>query len=294
MILVTYRTPGGLALGVRTDRGILDVAAACRRLACEGVPRGVDQALAMGLDALEPLAELVARAQDHPDLFRAEADLTLGPPVPRPGKILCVGLNYRAHAAEARLDVPAHPVLFSKFGNAIAGPGEPVVLPEVAEQYDYEAELVVVIGRRARRVPAEAALDCVLGYCNGNDLSARDLQMRTSQWLLGKTLDGFLPVGPYLVTRDEVPDPQNLRIRLWRNGELRQDGHTRDMLFPVADLIAYISRYITLEPGDIIATGTPEGVIMGLPEKDWLKPGDVVAVEIDGLGRLENTFAVGE
>jgi len=294
MILVTYRTPDGLALGVRTDRGILDVAAACRRLGRADVPCSVDEALGMGLAALERLADLAARAEAHADLFLPESGLRLGPPVPRPGKIICIGLNYRAHAAEANMAAPAHPVLFSKFASAIAGPGDPVALPREAEQYDYEAELVVVMGRRARRVPAEAALDHVLGYCNGNDLSARDLQMRTSQWLLGKALDGFLPIGPYLVTREEVPDPQNLRIRLWRNGELRQDGHTGDMLFPVAELIAYISRYMTLEPGDIIATGTPEGVIMGLPEKDWLKPGDRVAVEIDGLGRLENTLVAGD
>lgn len=294
MLLVTYRTPGGLALGVRTERGILDVSAAAGRFGRRDVPLHVDQALGMGLDALDPLADLVARAEEEADLFLPEDGLRLGPPVPRPGKILCVGLNYRAHAAEAHMAVSAYPVLFAKFQNAVAGPGDPVVLPSIAEQYDYEAELVVVIGRRARRVPAEAALDYVLGYCNGNDLSARDLQMRTSQWLLGKSLDGFLPIGPYLVTRDEVPDPQDLRIRLWRNGEIRQDGHTRNMLFPVAELIAYISRYMTLEPGDIIATGTPEGVIMGLAEKDWLKPGDVVAVEIDGLGRLENRLVAGE
>lgn len=294
MILVTYRTSGGLALGVRTARGILDVGAACQRLGCEEVPHGVDQFLAAGLDALEPLARLADRAREHADLFLVESTLVLGPPVPRPGKIICVGLNYRAHSAEINMAAPAHPVLFSKFGNAIAGPGEPVRLPAAAEQYDYEAELVVVIGRRARRVAAGEALDYVLGYCNGNDLSARDLQMRTSQWLLGKTLDGFLPIGPYLVTRDEVPDPQNLGIRLWLNGELRQSSNTRSMIFPVAELVAYASQYLTLEPGDIIATGTPEGVIMGLPEKVWLKPGDRVTVAIDGLGRLENELVADE
>lgn len=294
MILVTYHTPDGLALGVKTGRGILDVAAACRRLGCTGLPHGVNEVLGLGTEALEPLRHLVGRAEAHPDLFRAESELRLGPPVPRPGKIICVGLNYRAHAAESQMEEPEYPVLFSKFGNAVAGPGEEVALPAAAEQYDYEAELVVVMGRRAKGVPAEAALDYVLGYCNGNDLSARDLQTRTSQWLLGKSLDGFLPIGPYLATPEEVPDPQNLRIRLWLNGELRQDAHTRDMIFPVARLIAYISRYMTLEPGDIIATGTPEGVILGRPERDWLKPGDRVAVEIDGLGRLENTLVAGD
>lgn len=294
MILVSYRTPDGLALGVRTERGILDVAAACRRLGYEGVPHDVDGFLAAGLGALESLAGLVRLAGEHADLFLDESALVLGPPVPRPGKIICVGLNYRAHSAEINLAAPAHPVLFSKFGNAIAGPGEPVRLPAVAEQYDYEAELVAVIGRRARRVAVGEALDYVLGYCNGNDLSARDLQMRTSQWLLGKSLDGFLPIGPYLVTRDEVPDPQNLDIRLWLNGEPRQSSNTRNMIFPVAELVAYVSQHLTLEPGDIIATGTPEGVIMGLPEKVWLKPGDRVTVEVDGLGRLETELVADE
>jgi 2-keto-4-pentenoate hydratase/2-oxohepta-3-ene-1,7-dioic acid hydratase in catechol pathway len=186
--------------------------------------------------------------------------------------------------------IPTIPVLFSKFPNTIAASGEQVVLPATAVEYDYEAELGVVIGLRARQVSEQEALNYVLGYCNINDLSARDLQMRTSQWLLGKTLDKFMPIGPYLVTADVVGDPQALDIRCWVNGTLRQNSTTADMIFTVAELVSYISQYMTLDPGDVIATGTPEGVIFGMSEKHWLKPGDEVVVQIAGLGRLTTTF----
>jgi 2-keto-4-pentenoate hydratase/2-oxohepta-3-ene-1,7-dioic acid hydratase in catechol pathway len=177
--------------------------------------------------------------------------------------------------------------LFSKFNNTLAAARQPVKLPEVATQYDYEVELGVVIGKRAAMVTEETALDYVLGYCTANDLSARDLQMRTSQWLLGKSLDGFCPVGPYLVTRDEVADPQKLELHTWVNGQERQNSNTADMIFSVAEVISYTSRYMTLDPGDLIITGTPEGVILGMPQpRTWLKAGDEVAVEVQGLGRL--------
>jgi 2-keto-4-pentenoate hydratase/2-oxohepta-3-ene-1,7-dioic acid hydratase in catechol pathway len=162
----------------------------------------------------------------------------------------------------------------------------------VARQYDYEVELGVVIGRRAAYVERDQALEYVLGYCTANDLSARDLQMRTSQWLLGKTLDGFCPVGPYIVTRDDVPDPQQLELKTWVNGELRQNSSTADMIFSVAEIVSYASQYMTLEPGDLIITGTPEGVILGMPEpRTWLKSGDEVTVEVQGLGRLVTPLA---
>jgi 2-keto-4-pentenoate hydratase/2-oxohepta-3-ene-1,7-dioic acid hydratase in catechol pathway len=196
-------------------------------------------------------------------------------------------LNYRRHAQETGAPIPDTPILFSKFNNALAGTCEPVPLPRVATQYDYEVELGVVIGRRAASVKVEDALDYVLGYCTANDLSARDLQMRTSQWLLGKTLDRFCPVGPYLVTRDEVPEPQALNLRTWVNGELRQNSNTGDMIFSVAEIVSYTSQYMTLDAGDLIITGTPEGVILGMPEpRPWLKPGDEVTVEVEGLGKL--------
>jgi 2-keto-4-pentenoate hydratase/2-oxohepta-3-ene-1,7-dioic acid hydratase in catechol pathway len=217
-----------------------------------------------------------------------EASLTLGPSVYHPEKILCVGLNYRQHAAESGSDVPEVPVLFSKFNNALNAHGAPIAVPAAASQYDYEVELAVVIGRTARNVPEDQALDYVLGYCNANDVSARDLQKRTSQWLLGKTLNGFCPIGPYLVTSDEVTDPQQLGVKSWLNGEPRQDSNTSDMVFTVAEIISYISQYLPLKPGDVILTGTPEGVILGMDPKVWMKPGDEVTIEVEGLGRLTN------
>lgn len=216
------------------------------------------------------------------------ATLTLGPSLLVRGKLICIGLNYRRHAAESGAAVPETPVVFSKFDNALAASGQRIPLPASASQYDYEAELGVVIGRRCKDVEESAALDYVFGYCNANDLSARDLQMRTSQWLLGKSLDNFLPLGPELVTADEIGDPQRLRISSWVNGEARQASTTADMIFSVAEIISYLSRHLTLEPGDFIATGTPEGVILGMAEKRWLGPDDVVEVEVEGLGRLTN------
>lgn len=288
LILVTFATPDGLALGIKRKQGILDVAAARERLGTGETPATPEAFFRMGSTAVPLLESLAAEAEGYPELFVDESALQLGPAVPAPGKVICIGLNYRRHALESKMAIPTSPVIFSKFTNAIAGPGDDVPLPASAQEYDYEAELVAVIGRRARNVDASQALDHVLGYCNGNDLTARDLQFRTSQWLLGKSLDRFMPLGPYLVTADQVGDPQSLRIRLWLNGELRQDSSTGDMIFSVAEAISYLSRHMTLEPGDLISTGTPEGVIMGMEERVWLKPGDRVEVEVEGLGRLTN------
>jgi 2-keto-4-pentenoate hydratase/2-oxohepta-3-ene-1,7-dioic acid hydratase in catechol pathway len=219
--------------------------------------------------------------------------MTLGPAVPNPGKIVCVGLNYRKHAEETGAAIPTSPVLFSKFQNTVAAPDEDVPLTDAATQYDYEVELAVVMGKTTKNVSASDALNNVFGYATANDLSARDLQTRTPQWLLGKTMDRFMPIGPYLVTADEVPDPQKLPIRTWLNGELRQNSNTDDMIFPVAEIVSYISRHFTLEPGDVIITGTPEGVILGMAEKRWMVPGDVVEVEVEGLGKLRNRMVAG-
>jgi 2-keto-4-pentenoate hydratase/2-oxohepta-3-ene-1,7-dioic acid hydratase in catechol pathway len=222
----------------------------------------------------------------------AEADLELGPCVPRPPKLICIGLNYRRHAEETGMAIPETPVLFSKFGNALAACGDDVPLPPgVAEQYDYEAELGVVIARAARGVSEADALDHVWGYCNCNDVSARDLQFRSSQWLLGKTLDRFLPAGPHLVSADEAGDPQAMRVRCTVNGDLRQDESTADMIFGVAEIVSYLSRHFTLQAGDLIATGTPSGVAAARPDQPWLKPGDEVVVEIGRLGRLTNRMS---
>lgn len=191
------------------------------------------------------------------------------------------------------MKIPTAPVLFSKFDNVLAGHGDGVPIPPDTAQMDYEAELALVIGTGGRHIAEDDALNHVFGYFNANDVSARDLQMLSGQWLLGKTPDGFLPIGPYLVTSDEIANPHKLRITCTINGEIRQDSNTADLIFDVPQIISYISRYITLEPGDIISTGTPEGVALGRPDKPWLQPGDVMTVAIDGLGALTNTIVAG-
>jgi 2-keto-4-pentenoate hydratase/2-oxohepta-3-ene-1,7-dioic acid hydratase in catechol pathway len=290
--LLTFRTENGLQLGVQSPKGVLHVAKALETQTDGTVPRTIDQVLMGGEQSVQALASFVKQMEEsgREDLFLDERELEFGPCVPNPGKIICVGLNYRKHAVESKMPIPEYPVLFNKFANAIAAHGDEVVLPPGAEQYDYEAELAIVIGKRTKGVVKEEALDYVFGYCNANDLSARDLQMRTSQWLLGKSIDGFCPVGPYLVTADEVGDPNALGIRCYVNGELRQNSNTADMIFYCNEIVSYISQYITLQPGDLILTGTPEGVILGYPEEQqqWLKEGDEVTIEIDKLGRLSN------
>jgi 2-keto-4-pentenoate hydratase/2-oxohepta-3-ene-1,7-dioic acid hydratase in catechol pathway len=209
-------------------------------------------------------------------------------PVPRPGKVVCVGRNYAEHARETGAAVPDRPQLFAKWANAVAGPRDDVELPTITDALDYEAELVVVIGRSARHVAEADALDVVLGYTCGDDVSARDLQFGDAQWVRGKTLDGFAPTGPWIVTADEIPDPQALGIRCRVNGELRQDDTTAHMLFGVATLIAFVTEAITLEPGDLIFTGTPPGVGHGMAPPRYLAVGDEVTVEIDRIGALSH------
>ncbi len=298
-LLTIVGADGAHRLGIQAGKGVVDVAASLAggRTTQAPVPATLTELLAGGRPAQQALAAHVQDAlaeAPRATWFHPETSLHLGPCLPNPGKIICIGLNYRQHAAESGLAVPTSPVVFAKFGNAVAGPGEAIPLPAGAEQYDYEVELALVMGRRARNVSEAEALSYVFGYLTANDLSARDLQNRTSQWTLGKTLDKFMPLGPYLVTADEVGDPQNLQLRTWVNGELRQDSNTSDMIFPVAHLISYISRYFTLEPGDIISTGTPQGVISGMAEKKWLRAGDEVTVEVEKLGRLTNVMAAGE
>lgn len=286
MILTTYQTDGQLKLGIKTERGILDVAAAAAATGSD-CPASPDAVFSAGLSALPALEDLLNRVADAA-LYLDEADLTYAPTVPNPGKIICVGLNYAKHAAEGGMAPPENPVLFSKFNNALAAHKEAVPMQADWRTVDYESELGLVIGKSARNISEAEALDHVLGYCNMNDLSERHLQMLCGQWLLGKTLDKFLPVGPYVVTADEIPDPQNLSIKGWMNGELRQDSNTADMIFSVAQIIAFASQVMTLCPGDIISTGTPEGVILGMDPKVWMQPGDEYVVEVEGLGKLVN------
>jgi 2-keto-4-pentenoate hydratase/2-oxohepta-3-ene-1,7-dioic acid hydratase in catechol pathway len=304
MFLLMFRSGDGYRLGIKTPRGVLDVqAASLDPLITREAPLPASTQAVIGggeaaMAALERLVETCLAlqpnpAQTTPEWFLAEDTLTYGPCLPSPGKIICVGMNYRQHALETGGQVPETPILFSKFNNAVAAPGEPIPLPGNATEYDYEAELAVVIGQRARGVSEAAARGYVFGYCCANDVSARDLQFRTPQWLLGKTLDKFMPLGPYLVTADEVADPQALALRCWVNGDLRQNSNTADMVFAVNYLVSYISQYFTLDPGDLILTGTPGGVALGMAEKTWLKPGDEVVVEVGNLGRLSNPMTAG-
>lgn len=209
-------------------------------------------------------------------------------PVTRPGKILCIGLNYRDHAIESGMEIPKVPTVFLKLPHAVIGPGAEVVLPTLSQQPDYEAELAAVIGRHARNVRAEDWEQYLLGYTILNDVSARDVQLATSQWVLGKSFDTFCPLGPAIVTTDELRDPHALEIQLSIDGETLQHSNTRELIFKLPELIAYLSSIIPLEPGDIISTGTPAGVGLGRTPKRWLRPGEEMAVAIEGIGVLKN------
>ncbi len=267
--------------------GVVPVSRIRRRKQESGDPLTMDGLFSDSSAVLSSLRALHAWADAQTWAAERVATADLLAPVSHPGKILCVGLNYRTHIEESGMTLPSFPVLFSKFGNSVRGPGEPVAIPAVAQQVDYEAELVMVMGKVCANVAEADALDYVLGYTCGNDLSARDLQFRTGQWLLGKSLEGFAPMGPYLTLAEDM-SPDNAGIQCWVNGELRQHDTTANLIFSCATLVSYISRYMTLVPGDVIFTGTPHGTMMGWPadRQAWLRPGDEVVVEIEGIGRL--------
>lgn len=301
MKLLTFLKDGDYQLGVVTEKGILDVAAALQAVPTgEAVPKTVHEVINGGEAAIAALTQFAAQVLEHCGdtctCLLDEATLTLGPCVTHPNKIICVGLNYRKHAEETNAPIPQYPILFNKFNNTLTGHGEDIPLPiRVTNKVDYEAELVIVIGKTAKYVAKEDALSHVFGYCSVNDLSARDLQMRTQQWLLGKTCDKFSPLGPYLVSADELGNPNDLDIKCIVNGEVRQHSNTSDMIFHCDEIVSYISQHMTLVPGDIILTGTPEGVVLGYPEDKqvYLKDGDIVTIEIEKLGKLTNRM-VGE
>lgn len=276
-------------LGVHTEHGILDVAAAGEKYSVP-VPRNMEEVFTDAGTGMKNVSNIVRESckEQIPELFLQEKETDFAPVVSNPEKIICVGLNYMDHAKETKMELPAFPVLFSKFNNALAAHQETVTIPDDAKKIDYEAELVIVMGKSAKNVSEKEALNYVFGYTAGNDLSARDLQFRTHQWLLGKSPDGFAPVGPYIVTKDEV-DPDHLSIECRVNGEMRQQANTKDMIFHCASLISYISQYVTLNPGDLIFTGTPQGVILGYPEQEqvWLKAGDEITVSIGSFGELK-------
>ena len=218
-------------------------------------------------------------------------DVKLAAPVPRPSKIICIGLNYLDHVKESGAEIPKAPLIFSKFDTCVCAPEQPILLPMGSEQVDFEAELAVVIGRRAKNIELEKAMDHVFGYTNFNDVSARDMQFADGQWQRGKSCDTFAPYGEFVATKDEIPDPHNLRIQFRLNGETMQDSNTDQLIFKIPELVEYISRSITLEPGDIIATGTPPGVGFARKPPVFLKDGDVCEVEIEGLSVLINPVA---
>lgn len=284
MKLLNYKDGNQIRLAIKSDRGIIPVENIGENSA---VPATMEQVIAGGQDSLNALARF---AQSAPATL-PEDELVYAPCVANPEKILCVGVNYVEHSDECNFTRPTHPILFSKFNNALAAHRQSIRLPKTAVKYDYEVELVIIMGKEAANVSKEEALSCVFGYSVGNDLSARDLQMRTPQWLLGKTCDGFAPVGPYIVTADEI-DPTHLDIRCEVNGETRQHSNTDRMIFDCATIISYASQYMTLKPGDLIFTGTPSGVILGRPEAEqvWLKPGDQMSVTIEKLGTLTNVL----
>jgi 2-keto-4-pentenoate hydratase/2-oxohepta-3-ene-1,7-dioic acid hydratase in catechol pathway len=256
------------------------------------MPYRVRELLEGGPSMLKAAAETAQRADAvRHDSMRAR----LLPPVPDPAKIICIGLNYRDHAAESGAAIPAEPILFSKYATALTGHDSPIVLPPVSREVDYEAELVIVVGKKGKNIQPEQAMEYVAGYTIGHDVSARDWQLKKEgkQWMAGKTFDTFAPTGPVLVTRDEVADPHNLAIRLRLNGQVMQNSSTKQLIFGVGALLAYLSQVFTLEPGDLIFTGTPPGVGFVKKPPVFLQPGDVVEVEIEGLGILRNPVVAG-
>ncbi|MBO6726847.1 MAG: fumarylacetoacetate hydrolase family protein [Rhizobiaceae bacterium] len=257
--------------------GIVDADGAIRDLS--GVVSDI------GGEAISPDGLAKLAAVDPASLPLAPAGARLGPCVAGTGKFICIGLNYADHAAESGMDVPPEPVIFMKATSAICGPNDPIIIPRGSEKADWEVELSVIIGKRAKYVSEENALDYVAGYAVTNDVSERAFQIEhAGQWTKGKSSDNFGQIGPWLVTRDEVADPQNLSMWLKVNGETKQDGSTRTMVYGVAHLVAYLSRFMSLHPGDVISTGTPPGVGMGQKPPRYLKPGDVVELGIEGLG----------
>ncbi|MCY3659342.1 MAG: fumarylacetoacetate hydrolase family protein [Caldilineaceae bacterium] len=287
MKLLSFSDGGESRLGVLQDDG--SIADVCK--ADAEIPTTIKGLFAAGSDAMDRVKAAAAGISTENVLNRSGVDI--GPPIPDPGKILCIGINYKDHIEETNSETPEFPVVFAKYANTIVGPEADVQLPTYSTKVDYEAEFAVVIGKTARNVAMEDALDHVGGYTCLNDVSARDLQQRTSQWVMGKSPDTFAPIGPVVVTSDDVPDPHSLDIKLRLNGETMQSSNTKHLLFRVEDLIADIARVITLDPGDIISTGTPGGVGAAREPAVFLKPGDSMEVEISSIGILRNGVVQG-
>ncbi len=317
MKLVTFRTGDKDRLGVVRGERVLDLGRLltwlAKRQAPDEIPRqpsflrAVDALLGTaaapadmiallqrGEDWRQALGQVLQSLSDQsleaagPDLFKALNKVHLRPPLPRPNKIVCLGRNYAAHARERGSEVPSKPLYFAKCNNTICGPGDPIRLPRNSAQVDYEAEMAVVIGKGGRCIAEEQAYEHVAGFMAANDVSARDMQAGDGQWFRGKSCDSFAPIGPWLVTRDEVPDPDNLRISLALNGRTMQDSNTRYLIFKIPFLISYLSQSLTWETGDLMLTGTPEGIGASRTPPIFLKAGDEVSVTLDGVGTLTN------
>ncbi len=284
MKFVTFQGANAGGKAVRTEAGVV-AGDRVVGLAAAGFP----DMLAVLASGPEGRAKIDSFVQNPPveSIFPPNSVKLLAP-VPRPPKLICVGLNYRDHAAETRAEIPKVPTIFAKFSNVVIGPGEPIVLPKVTHKPDYEAEFMFVIGTGGRNIAAEDWQRHVFGYTVFNDVSARDLQTATSQWMMGKTPDTFGPMGPYLVSADEIADPHALDISLRIGGETLQHSNTRELIFKIPDLIAFLSSVVTLEPGDVVATGTPSGVGFVRKPPRYLQPGDEVIVTIEGIGELRN------
>jgi acylpyruvate hydrolase len=313
MRLVTYQREGQFRTGAQLDKQVVDLNRAHRTalqqtgnedelaVADARVPTDMIGLLRGGDTSLRAVQQAVAFARgqlevsgktlNQQGIVYATDDISLLPPVVRPGKVICLGLNYRDHAAESGMTVPDYPVLFHKVASSLIGHNQPIVVPRISSKIDYEGELAIIIGRRGKYIAEDEAYSHIAGYTVANDVSARDLQFRTSQWTTGKMLDTFGPLGPALVTRDEVPDPHTLSIKTILNGQVLQDGNTADMIFGVPFIVRYISEIVTLEPGDVILTGTPSGIGNTRSPQVFMKPGDTIEVEIGRLGKLTNPVA---
>ncbi len=284
MRLVSFADPAGDRLGIEASSGRIWSSGALGA----GIPGSMAELLAGGEPALAALRDAAARAAAEGRPGDVDPATRISP-VPRPGKVVAIGLNYGDHAAELGLEIPSVPLMFAKFPTSVIGDGATVEWDRaLTDDVDLEVELAIVIGRRARRVSREAALDHVLGYTCLNDVTARDLQFSDGQYVRSKSLDTFCPVGPVVVTTDELPDPSDLAVRSWRNDELMQDSRTSELIFDVAELVAFCSRAFTLEPGDLIATGTPGGIGYFREPKISMRDGDVMTIEVEGIGRLTN------
>lgn len=313
MKLVTYTAGGDPRLGAQVPRGqIIDLnrgyfalkqaegQPVTQRLAGAIVPSDMVAFLEGGDQALEAARAVVHFVEERgaidgllvnrwgSRIVCDEPNVRILAPILKPPKIIGIGLNYRDHAEEQGAKVPKVPMIFAKFATSIIGPNEPIIYPSITEQLDYEAELAFVIGKGGKNIPIDKAYSHIAGYCIFNDVTARDIQLSDRQWVRGKTADTLAPLGPYLVTRDEIPEPDNLKIQLWLNGDLMQDSRTDQLIFDIPYLVNFLSQAFTLEPGDIVATGTPSGVGFARTPPNFMEVGDRVKVEIEGLGVLEN------